>query len=148
MTNPDIEQSEGLMVGKLWINLPLSATPEGQDFMEGLIGQIGELPEGVTQDDVQRTKDTGMLVLDISKLLGGNIQEGMLFKTDAQGNVINGNVFAGRIKRSALGDNPSNVVRIITLTAANNSLDSFMPIPYNVSHFLTLDLNNYGYTVP
>lgn len=147
LTNPDIEQSEGLMVGKLWINLPLAVTPEGQGFIKGLLGQIGELPAGVTQADIQRTMDTGMLVLDISKLLGGNIVEGLLFKAEAQGKVTNGNTFVGSIKRSALGDNPSNMARIIMLTAANNSLDSFMPIPYNCTHFQQIVFANQEYSV-
>jgi hypothetical protein len=146
MTNPDIEQSEGLMVGKLWVNLPLARTPEGQELIAGLLGQVGSLPEGVNQADVDNAMKTGMLVLDIGKLMSGNIMDGLLFQAQPMGNQ-EGNMFLGSIKRSALGENPSNMIRIIVLTAANASIDSFMPIPLNCSHYQQLVFGNTEVTI-
>ena len=146
MTNPDIEQSEGLMVGKLWVNLPLAREPEGQELIKGLLGQVGSLPEGISQADVDEAMKTGMLVLDIGKLMSGNIMDGLLFAAKPTGNQ-DGNTFIGSMKRSALGENPSNMIRIIVLTAANASIDSFMPIPLNCSHYQQLVFSNTEVTI-
>lgn len=146
VSNPDIEQNEGLMVGKLWVNLPLAKDKAVQDKFMPLLLQQKEAVDKIGKDEIQKVMDTGMLVLDIGKLLGGNIQEGLLFTAKPEGAVINDNTFVGSIARASLGDNPSGFVRIITLTAANASLDSFMPIPLNCSHYLQLVFNNHEYT--
>lgn len=147
VSNPDIEQNEGLMVGKLWVNLPLAKDKAVQDKFMPLLLQQKEAVDKIGKDEIQKVMDTGMLVLDIGKLLGGNIQEGLLFTAKPEGAVTNDNTFIGSIARGSLGDNPSGFVRIITLTAANASLDSFMPIPLNCSHYLQLVFTNHEYSV-
>lgn len=147
VSNPDIEQNEGLMVGKLWVYIPLSKDKSVQDKFMPLLLQQKETIDKIGKDEIQNVMDTGLLVLDIGKLLGGNIQEGLLFSAKPEGKVVNNNMFIGSILRNALGDNPSGFVRIITLTAANGSLDSFMPIPLNCSHYLNLYFTNHEYTV-
>ena len=86
-----------------------------------------------------------MLVLDIQKLMGGNIMEGLLFAAKPEAE-IDGGKFMGKILIPALGDNPSGYLRVITLTAANASIDSFMPIPLNCSNFLTVYTAENSYT--
>ncbi len=147
VTNPDQEQGEGLMVGKLWVNLPLAKDKAVQDkFMPMLLSQGAEMIQKIGQAKIDRVMQTGMLVLNIQKLMGGNIMDGLLFDAEPDG-VIDGGKFVGKVKIAALGDNPSNYLRIIVLTAANASIDSFMPIPLNCSNFLTIYRNSYGYTV-
>ncbi len=147
ITNPDTEQGEGLMVGKLWINLPLATDKEVQNkFLPMLMDQGAEYVEKIGKDKIEHVMKTGMMVLDIQKLMGGNIMEGMLFAAEPTGKA-DGGKFSGKIKRAPLGNNPSGYLRIITLTAANASIDSFMPIPLNCSNFLTIYTNSFGYTV-
>lgn len=146
ITNPDTEQGEGLMVGKLWVYLPLATDKAVQEkFLPMLYEQGAEYVEQIGQDNIDRIKTTGMLVLDIQKLMGGNIMEGLLFAAKPEAK-IDGGKFEGKILKSALGDNPSGYMRIITLTAANASLDSFMPIPLNCSNFLSIYTAENSYT--
>lgn len=147
ITNPDTDQGEGLMVGKLWVYLPLAKDKEVQEKFMPLLMQSGqEFIEKIGQDKIDHVMNTGMLVLDIGKLMGGNIMDGILF--DAEPNAdTEGGSFAGRIRRAPLGENPSGLLRIIVLTAANASIDSFMPIPLNCSNFITVDTANRSYTV-
>lgn len=146
ITNPDTEQGEGLMVGKLWINLPLAKDQAVQNkFLPMLFEQGGDYVEKIGKDKIDRVMQTGMLVLDIQKLMGGNIMDGILFSAEPEGTSDGGN-FVGKIKRAPLGDNPSGYLRIIVLTAANASIDSFMPIPLNCSNFLTLYTSGQKYT--
>jgi hypothetical protein len=147
ITNPDTEQGEGLMVGKLWVNLPLVKEKAVQDkFLPMLFEQGGEYVQKIGQENIDHVMKSGMLVLDIQKLMGGNIMDGLLFTAKADGTVDGGN-FSGSILRAPLGDNPSGYLRIIILTAANASIDSFMPIPLNCSNFLSLYTTNESYTV-
>ena len=147
VTNPDQEQGEGLMVGKLWVYLPLVKEKAVQDkFMPMLLDQGAEYVQKIGRDKIDRVMQTGMLVLNIQKLMGGNIMDGLLFAAEPDA-TADGGKFAGKAKIAAFGDNPSGYLRIIILTAANASLDSFMPIPLNCSHFLTLYRSSYGYTV-
>ncbi len=147
ITNPDTEQGEGLMVGKLWVNLPLAKEKAVQDkFMPMLLSQGGEYVQKIGRDKIDRVMQTGMLVLDVQKLMGGNIMEGLLFAAEPDG-TSDGGKFVGKVKRAALGDNPSGYFRLIVLTAANASLDSFMPIPLNCSHFLTIYTKTFNYAV-
>jgi len=145
LSNPDVEQNEGLMVGKLWINLPLATNKDVQAKFMPLLTQAKEYTDKIGQDNIQKVLDTGMLVLDIGKLMGGNIMEGLLFSAEPMGKV-DGGTFVGSVKRSALGDNPSGFARVIILTAANASIDSFMPIPLNCSHYMQIVFKNYDYT--
>jgi len=147
MTNPDIEQSEGLMVGKLWINLPLAKDKDVQAKFMPLLMQAKEYTDKIPKEEFQKVMDTGMLVLDIGKLMSGNIMDGLLFAAKPDGKVIDGNYFVGSILRAPLGDNPSGFLRIIVLTAANASLDSFMPIPLNCSHYQQIVFKNHEYDV-
>lgn len=147
ISNPDIEQNEGLMVGKLWVNMPLMKEKAWLDKFLPLFMQQKELIDNIGQDNLQNIYDTGMIVIDVGKLLGGNMKEGLLLSAKPEGKIVNNNIFIGSILRSPLGDNPSGFVRIITLTAANASVDSFMPIPLNCSHFLNLYFTNHEYTV-
>lgn len=146
-TNPDIEQSEGLMVGKLWINLPLAKDKEVQAKFMPLLMQAKEYTDKIPKEEIQKVMDTGMLVLDIGKLMSGNIMDGLLFAAQPDGKVIGDNLFIGSIKRAALGDNPSGFLRVIVLSAANASLDSFMPIPLNCSHYQQIVFKNHDFTV-
>ncbi|MFA6449457.1 MAG: hypothetical protein WCX65_08320 [bacterium] len=147
ITNPDQEQGEGLMVGKLWVNLPLAKEKAVQEkFMPMILEAGAEVVKKIGKEKIDNVMVTGMLVLNIQKLMGGNFAEGLLFDAEPAGKA-DGGKFSGSIKLAALGDNPSGYVRVIVLTAANASLDSFMPIPLNCSHFLTLYKNSYGYTV-
>ncbi len=143
ITNPDTEQSEGLMVGDLWINMPLIKDDETvqEEFLPMILEQDGE----IEQEDIDQIKNTGMMVLDIQDLMGGNMAEGLIVEAEPEGTVTGGR-FAGKVNRAALGANPSGYLRIIVLTAANASLDSFMPIPLNCTNFLTLYTSNYSYT--
>jgi len=146
-TNPDTEQGEGLMVGKLWVNLPLVKDKAVQEkFLPLLLEQGAEYVEKIGRDKIDRVMETGMLVLDIQKLMGGNFMEGLMFTAEPNGSVDGGN-FSGSIVRASLGENPSGYVRVIILTAANASIDSFMPIPLNCSNFLTLYTSANSYTV-
>lgn len=147
ITNPDTEQGEGLMVGKLWVYLPLAKEKEVQEKFMPMIMEAGqEYIEQIGQENIDKVMETGMLVLDIQKLMGGNIMEGMLFSAHPEAS-FEGGKLEGKIKRAALGENPSGYLRLITLTAANASIDSFMPIPLNCSNFLTLYTSNYSYEV-
>ncbi len=145
-TNPDIEQSEGLMVGKLWFNMPIMTEPDGQRLLSEMLGQSG-YPDGVDQEDFDEAMQSGQMLVDLQKLMSGNFVDGMMFDADPQGTAAGG-VFTGRVRRDAFGDMPSGYIRIVTLTAANASIGSFMPIPVNCSHFLTLKTEYYGYVVP
>jgi len=145
-TNPDTEQGEGLMVGKLWVYMPMiPSEPELQEQLLPMLLEQGTM-EQVGQENIDRIKETGMMVMDIQKLMGGNIVEGLLFSAEPEGKT-SGGIFYGKIKRAPLGVNPSGYMRIIVLTAANASIDSFMPIPLNCSNFLTMYFSNYSYTV-
>lgn len=147
VTNPDIDEGEGLMVGKLWIYLPLVKDKTVQEkFMPLLLESGKEFIEKIGMDKIDRVKETGMLVLSIQKLMGGQIMEGLIFDAEPSA-TIDGGKFIGKIKRAPLGDNPSGYLRFIVLTAANASLDSFMPIPLNCSNFMQLYTKSYGYTV-
>ncbi|MFA6449343.1 MAG: hypothetical protein WCX65_07750 [bacterium] len=144
ITNPDQAQGEGLMVGDLWINMPLAMDPVAQDqFVPLFFGQASG--EGVEQNRAY-FEQTGMMALNIQRLMGGNFTEGFISVAEPEGTSVGG-TFTGKIKLAAFGDNPSGYLRIIVLTAANLSLDSFMPIPLNCSHFLTIYRSSYGYTV-
>lgn len=147
ITNPDTEQGEGLMVGKLWVYLPLAKDKEVQDkFLPLLMDQGQEYIEKIGKDKIDRVMETGMLVLDIQKLMGGNIMDGLLFDAEPSADTEGGK-FMGKIKRAPLGENPSGLLRVIVLTAANASIDSFMPIPLNCSNFITIDTKANSYTV-
>ena len=147
MTNPDIEQSEGLMVGKLWVNLPLAKDKAVQEKFMPLLLQAKEYTDQLPEGSLERVMETGMLVLDIGKLMSGNIMDGLLFDALPDGEITGGNKFVGSVKRSALGDNPSNFARVIMLTAANASIDSFMPIPLNCSHYAQIYFQNHSYSI-
>lgn len=148
ITNPDTDEGEGLMVGTLWVYLPLAKDKEVQEkFMPLLLEQGQEYVEKIGIEKINRVKDSGMLVLQIQKLMGGNIMEGLLFDADPEA-TTEGGKFQGKIKRAALGENPSGQMRFIVITAANASLDSFMPIPLNCSNFIQLYTSSNSYTVP
>ncbi len=144
ITNPDTEQGEGLMEKKLWINLPLATDPRVQESFLPMISPVSEAD--IPQEEIDRFYETGMLVEDIQKIMAGNMAEALLFEAEPEGKDGNG-IFYGKIKRAPLGDNPSGYMRLIVLTAANASLDSYMPAPLNCSNFLTIYFSDYGYTV-
>ena len=146
-TNPDIEATEGLMVGKLWVYCPLIKQPEGKVLITKLLDLAGEKAKRLFQNELNKFIESGMVVLDIGKLMGGNISEGIIFQAQPEG-TESGNVFTGRIRREIFNDNPSGYIRIMMLTSANAATDSFMPIPLNNSHYLTLQLKSYSYTAP
>jgi hypothetical protein len=146
ITNPDTEQGEGLMVGDLWLYIPLiQQDPQfAGTFLPALFGQ--DYTQNFSQSDIDKINSTGMVVLNIQNLMGGDVTNGYLATADPSA-TLTGNRFYGRIKRSALGANPSNSLRLTALSIANASLDSFMPIPLNCANFLTLNMSNYSYTV-
>ncbi|MFH1538404.1 MAG: hypothetical protein ABIH66_05555, partial [bacterium] len=148
ITNPDVDEGEGLMVGTLWIYLPLAKDKAVQDkFLPLLLEQGQEYIEKIGIEKINRIKETGMMALQIQKLMGGNIMEGLLFDSEPEA-VTEGGKFVGKIKRAALGENPSGYMRFIVITAANASIDSFMPIPLNCSNFMQLYTSSSSYTVP
>ncbi len=147
ITDPQVDTTEGLMVGKLWAYLPLATDKAVQEkFLPMLTQAGGEVLNQVDPDGsrLKKVMETGMLVLDIQKLMGGDIPSGLLFSADPEAKV-DGNKFMGKIKRAAFADAKS--LRFIILTASNGSIDSLMPTPLNCSNFLTLDMTNYSYTV-
>ena len=135
------------MVGKLWVYCPLIKQPEGKVLITKLLDLAGEKAKRLFQNELNKFIESGMVVLDIGKLMGGNISEGIIFQAQPEG-TESGNVFTGRIRREIFNDNPSGYIRIMMLTSANAATDSFMPIPLNNSHYLTLQLKSYSYTAP
>lgn len=148
-SNPDVETGEGLMVGKLWIDLPLAVDKTVQDqFLPKLLSQAKEYMDKIPKEQIDRVMNTGMLVLDIGKLVAGQWMEGLLFSAEpTQIKSDNKKQFVGYLKRSTLGDNPSGFFRVIEITAANASIDSFMPIPLNCSHFIQIYTRDHEYDV-
>ena len=131
-TNPDVDQGEGLMVGKLVIYVPLGK--ELFDKFKEELDKVGfQFPENK------------MGMIDIQKIMS-NPAEGYLKTAAPEGKVDDG-FFVGRFKKSALGDNPSGCVRGLYLTAANASLESFMPIPLNATPYTMLCFTNHSYQV-
>ncbi|MEW5946394.1 MAG: hypothetical protein AB1742_09360 [bacterium] len=131
-TNPDTDQGEGLMVGKLVIYVPMGKEL-AEKFKEELDKVGFKFPE------------SRMGVIDIQKIMS-NPKEGYVEAAAPEGKA-DGGFFVGRFKKVALGDNPSGYVRGIFLTAANASLDSFMPIPLNATPYTQLYFRSNGYTV-
>jgi len=139
-TNPDVETGEGLMVGKLWINLPIAKDKTIQNqFLPKLLSQAKDYLDKIPKDQVDRVMNTGMLVVDIGKLVAGQWMEGLLFSASPEQLAgPSDKTFLGALNRTALGDNKSGFFRMIVLTAANASIDSFMPVPLNCSHFMQI----------
>lgn len=131
-TNPDVDQGEGLMVGKLAIYVPLGA--ELYERFKNHLDKVGfKFPE------------SKMGVIDIKKIMS-DPKEGYVADAAPEAKV-DGPLFVGRLKRAALGDNPSGYVRGIYIAAANASLDSFMPIPMNATPYTQLYFNSHSYKV-
>jgi len=148
-SNPDADQTEGLMVGKMWIFLPIAKEEGTRDkFLAALPGQITGVMGTLPKEQIDYVKDTGMFVIFISKLLSGSWNEGLLFDV-APRQIDTGSKkkFAGCVKRSIMGDNPSGFLRMIVFTAANAGLDNFMPVPLNCSHFIQLYMRHHEYEV-
>lgn len=146
-SNPDIETGEGLMVGKLWIYLPLTKEQAGKDIINKLLSQAKDYLDKLPKGAVDNVISSGMLVVDIGKLVAGQWMEGLLFTSSPKQLSGPDKTFVGSLNRSALGDNPSGFYRMIVLTAANASIDSFMPIPLNCSHFMQIYTRDHEYTV-
>lgn len=124
ITNPDIHQGEGLMYGIQWLFLPLYKVPVLHDIYGSFLNE------------------SGMNAYDPFK----NMDE--YPAAEPEGVVKdNGTVFVGRVKREALGENPSGYFRLIALTSVNESMDSFMPSPLNCTNFLSIYTSNYSYIV-
>lgn len=145
-SEPGTDSNGFLMTGILWAYIPLIK----QDY-HAFDGFTQLLSNQKDKDKLQagvldNLKETGQLVLDINKLLSGNIAEGFLLSSKPKFEV-KGNTFEGSIKRPLLGGIPSGVIHIVCITAANASMDSFMPIPLNLSHYISLYLNDFEYTV-
>lgn len=146
-SNPDIETGEGLMVGKLWLYLPMAKENATKGIIDKLLSQAKDYLDKLPADQVERVKSSGMLVVDIGKLVAGQWMEGLLFSAAPSQLASPEKTFVGSLKRSALGDNPSGFFRMIVLTAANASIDSFMPIPLNCSHFMQVYTRAHEYEV-
>lgn len=129
-TNPDTDQGEGLMVGKLAIYVPLGDELYAK-FKEELDKVGFKFPA------------SRMGLIDIKKMMA-NPKEGYVENATPESQV-DGGVFIGRIKKVSLGDNPSGYVRCIFLTAANASLDSFMPIPINATPYTQIYFRAHEY---
>lgn len=131
-TNPDVDQGEGLMVGRLAIYVPLGA--ELYEKFKDQLDKVGfKFPE------------SKMGVIDIQKIMS-DPKEGYIEDAAPEAKV-DGGLFVGRLKRAALGDNPSGYARCIFITVANASLDSFMPIPMNATPYTQLYLGGHSYRV-
>jgi hypothetical protein len=146
ITNPDTDHGEGLMTGKLWVYAPM-VIKESDGTENPLIGQFLDqlIAFSIADDCKSHITTSGMIVLDIQKLMAGSTTEGIICSAEPSA-TITGNVFSGKIKRSAFGTNPSNQLRIKILTAANASIDSFMPLPLDANSFVTLNMSHYTYT--
>ena len=127
-TNPDVDEGEGLMVGKLLAYAPL-ALEIGKKL--GAEKELGfPIPE--------------FGLLDIQKLIGGKTEEGLVKEAEVEVKV-EGDAFYARLKRKALGENPSGCLRVIFVTIANASIDNFAPIPMNCSPYTTIYLRAHTY---
>ena len=128
LTNPDVDEGEGLMVGKLLAYAPL-ALEIGKKL--GAEKELGfPIPE--------------FGLLDIQKLIGGKTEEGLVKEAEVEVKV-EGDAFYARLKRKALGENPSGCLRVIFVTIANASIDNFAPIPMNCSPYTTIYLRAHTY---
>jgi hypothetical protein len=140
VTNPDIEKSEGLMAGKMLAHMPLvKGTGHGDDAPDD------EWDKMMGREARRRVVETGTMLLDIAKMVGGKTDEAfpdVKFSATADGGTL-----STSIARGAFGENPSGCLRILAMTVANASFDSFMPIPYNCSHFVVLYTSSQEYSV-
>jgi len=128
LTNHDVDEGEGLMVGKLLAYAPL-ALEIGKKL--GAEKELGfPIPE--------------FGLLDIQKLIGGKTEEGLVKEAEVEVKV-EGDAFYARLKRKALGENPSGCLRVIFVTIANASIDNFAPIPMNCSPYTTIYLRAHTY---
>lgn len=138
VTNPDIHQGEGLMVGKMWVYIPLTTDIDPKKKLvlwqddkvyEAYDGRLGKSIN-------ERVAKTGSIMLDIKEFMVDG-KGALSFDVDSDVN-LEGGRFRGKVERKWLGENPKGYLRFIAMTFANASRDSVMPIPYNCSHFLTL----------
>jgi hypothetical protein len=149
ITNPDQDSGEGLMVGKLLFILPILKEKAAQDILlPAIFEESGGVAAKVAKDVIDRIVSAGMMLMDIQKMSGsgGSFAAGMLTGAEPEATIISG-TFIGKLKRAALGKNPSGYLRLLVLTAANPATNDFAPVPLNCSNFLTLYMSSYGYTV-
>ncbi|MEW6203155.1 MAG: hypothetical protein AB1546_14345 [bacterium] len=149
VSNPDIDQGEGVTAGKLWVSVPLAKEKVVNEKIMSLLSEIisaKEFLEEIGMDKVERMKQSGMLVMDLSKLIGGKMTEWLLYNAEPDG-VVDGGKFTGKINRAVFGENKTGYYRILVVTVKNQSLDLFMPIPLNCSNYLTLYTDSQSYTV-
>lgn len=123
MSNPDVEEGEGLLIGKVIAHAPLA--PVIAEKFKDKLKEAGidiQIPE--------------FAILDLQKVMedpksGFKMGVGeKMHKKDGE--------FYGAVPLDFLGKNPSTIIRSISLGIANASVEALVPIPYNCSHFTIL----------
>ena len=146
VSNPDIHQFEGLMVGQAWIYLPLTMDPDSGKRLALQEDKVYESFGNQTGKAInERIIKTGSAFIDIGKMMQ-NEKDAVLFDVDLEAKVDGGKFF-GRIDRKCFGENPSGCLRFIVITLANAGVDTFMPIPLNCTHYFLIYTSSQSYTV-
>ncbi|MBU8922063.1 MAG: hypothetical protein KOO63_09620, partial [Bacteroidales bacterium] len=142
------EPYEGLMVGNLWIYLPLA---KEKGFQERYIPLLYEQDDFlfdpyIRNKAIDHLKKTGMVVLNIQRLMGGRINEGILLSSNPEADV-SPNKFSGRVMRMPFMEGSPEYLRLIVLTAANPSLDDFLPIPLSCTPYIQIFFRHHSFSV-
>ncbi len=125
VTNPDVDEGEGLLIGKVLGHAPLA--PEiAKKFEKQLKENNIDIP----------FESLNLAILDLQKLMedpksGFKIGVGEKLQT-------NGGELFGAMPLEIFGENKSGILRAISLGIANASVEALVPIPYNCSHFTQL----------
>jgi len=117
----------------LWAYTPLVIGVQSKAFHEMIALFETDPCERMTPETCNQYKKfiecldkTGMIVLNLKKLSGGNIFEYFLLDAGPVA-IITGNHFSGRINIESLGDVQPENLRIRMITGVNPSIDSFNP---------------------
>lgn len=134
MSNPDVEESEGLLIGKVLAHAPLAPTI-AQKFKKQLEDNHIDLP----------LEKLNFAILDLQKLMEDpksalKFGVGEEFKSD-------GGTFIGKIPLEVLGNMPKKTVRAISIDIAMQSLEAFVPIPINCAHFTQLQMQTHDFNI-
>ncbi len=136
VTNPDVDEGEGLLIGKI-----LAALPLAKELLENeeIIKKIQEANVPIPFDKLKE----GFGLLDLQKIME-NPEEG--FKIGIGEKVVrNGSEFYGAIPLEFFGEHPSGILRAISLGIANASIEALVPIPYNCTHFTQLYMRTHDF---
>ncbi len=123
VTNPDVDEGEGLLIGKVLAHAPL-APVIAEKFAD-------KLKENTIDIEIPE-----FAIMDLQKLMEdpkSGFKIGVGEKMHKKGGE-----FFGAIPLEIFGDNPSGILRTISIGIANASVEALVPIPYNCSHFTQL----------